>query len=174
MSSSMHCALAILQVDGGAPLRCIYPGHPKDGEQFQSAKKPNGDGAWAVYVVNATTNIKIDVTEDRVGCCPQQHPVCIMPMFTLLLQASKYMDSLDGKLPKGTTVKSFNEKLQTLHRIQVLCPDSELTKDNYCVMMRCDCKGYYKAVQCCHVHALAHWWVHALVCSQNGSVSLQV
>ena len=44
-----------------------------------------------------------------------------------------------------------------MHLIQVLCPDSKLTKHNFLDMMRCDCKGYWKLRACKCVYALAHW-----------------
>lgn len=74
------------------------------------------------------------------------------------------MDSLEGKLPPNTTVNSFKE-IQSLHRIQVLCPDKDLTKDNFCDMFLCDCKGYFREVRCSHIFALADWCVHNVVCA---------
>ena len=159
LASSLHCALALLNADISTHVRCVYPGHPKLGQGFETAEKPNEDGVWGVYLLNATAEHTTNITADRVCMLPLAWNAAAHPPF--VVQADVYMKSLKGQLPSRTTVASFADKVQTLHRIQVLCPDKDLKADNYCLMFRCDCKGYWKTFQCSHVHALAHWCVHA-------------
>ena len=81
----------------------------------------------------------------------------------VVVQVTAYLQSLNGILYKKTVAskfqvcKDFIGKVQTMHLIQVLCPDSKLTKHNFLDMMRCDCKGYWKLRACKCVYALAHW-----------------
>ena len=66
---------------------------------------------------------------------------------------------------KGTirckTPKAFQDSVQTLHRIVVMCADEELTVHNFQDFMRCDCKAYWHGRVCHHIVGLAHWWVQA-------------
>ena len=81
----------------------------------------------------------------------------------VVVQATRYLKSLTGLLPNGSTAASFMEEVQTMHRVQVLCKDDALTFDNFREMMRCDCNGYWKNIGCSHVYALAYWCVGAAI-----------
>ena len=87
------------------------------------------------------------------------------------MQVGAYMSSLEGKWAgnkccskKCTNKKhpvflnTWKDEVQTLHRVQVLVKDADLTEENFKLYMRCDCKGYWRMLQCQHVYALAHWY----------------
>ena len=76
------------------------------------------------------------------------------------------MRSLKGVAPPYTSqqrdkgrgeIEHFIKHTQSLHCIRVLCPDADLTSDNFCDFMRCDCKGNQKIRACKCTYALAHW-----------------
>jgi hypothetical protein len=72
-------------------------------------------------------------------------------------RALKYLESLEGHITCRSATK-FLQEVQTLHLIIVLCPDGELTPDNWMSMLRCDCKGYWGTRCCSHNTATAAWY----------------
>jgi hypothetical protein len=72
-------------------------------------------------------------------------------------RALKYLQSLEGHITCRSATK-FLQEVQTLHLIIVLCPDGELTPDNWMSMLRCDCKGYWGTRCCSHNTATAAWY----------------
>ena len=72
-------------------------------------------------------------------------------------RALKYLESLEGRITCRSATK-FLQEVQTLHLIIVLCPDGELTPDNWMSMLRCDCKGYWGTRCCSHNTATAAWY----------------
>ena len=73
----------------------------------------------------------------------------------------RYEESLQGNIHCRSS-QAFQDTVQTLHRIVVMCADQGLTVHNFQDFMRCDCKAYWHGRICHHIVGLAHWWVQAI------------
>ena len=189
-ASSLRSGLALLEAFGpdGQPVYSVY-------SHVDHEDQPDEEGAYSVFVLNATTAHDKPLEKNRVCMASMVGVGSLAPLTHIhththtqppnhpTLQVKRYVASLKEDIVKTVLKKNAVVdaetfclsvchphctpppthnivQVQTLHRVQVLCKDEDLTKHNFNTMMRCDCKAYWRVVGCCHVDACAHWCGH--------------